>query len=299
VRSRCSRGRSVLLAAVVCLAATRAWAGGAGVVPPAPPAPAAPPPEPAPPAAAAPAPPIAPAPAPSPPVTEPVVGPGVGPMGGPLPDSPPGSPPVVERAPVTPVPTADATAAASDHDAVVGHVGLEVRRIDASPFGLDLGPNGCPSTEPQPCAVSLGALSVRYWQSRNLAVSGGLALGFGGGREAGAGLDSYAGIGPIVGMSLLLGNWRHLAVSASPEASWIWFKPGGSGATTKVITLRAALEGELHFGFVGVPALSIGLVAGLGFRYVGVGDDRVWAVGVVGPGSVRDVLSDLFVRYYL
>jgi hypothetical protein len=176
-----------------------------------------------------------------------------------------------------------------------------VRRIDASPFGLDLRPvTGCPGAQTTPCRVSLGALSLRYWQSRNLALLGGLALGFGGGRDGSRALDSYVGLGPIVGMSLLLGNWRHLAVAASPEASFVWFKPGGDSTTSaKIVTLRAAIEGELHFGFVGVPALSIGMAAGLGFRYVGVGDARVWSIGVIGPGAVSDVLSDLFVRYYL
>jgi hypothetical protein len=205
------------------------------------------------------------------------------------------------RPPVGPVPTADETPAPSDHDAVVGHVGLEVRRIDAAPFAYDLrAASGCPAAQTTPCAVSLGALALRYWQSRNLALTAGLALGFGGGRDGGQALDSYVGLGPIVGMSLLLGNWRHLAVAASPEASWVWFSPGHDGATTTtLVTVRAAIEGELHFGFVGVPALSIGMDAGLGFRWVSAGDARVWSVGVVGPGGVSSVLSDLFVRYYL
>jgi hypothetical protein len=263
----------------------------------------APAPTPVPAPAAAPAPvavpvvaPIPAAPAPAPPLTPaPVVEGPAAPSAAPAPPATP----AVERPPVGPVPTADEIPAASDHDAVVGHVGIEVRRIDASPFSLDLGPNGCPSVEPQPCTVTLGAIGVRYWQTRNLALAGGLALGFGGGRDAGMGLDSYVGLGPLVGLSFLLGNWRHLAVAASPEASWIWFKPGGTGASTTIVTLRAALEGELHFGFIGVPALSVGLVAGLGFHYVSVGDARAWAIGAVGPGSVRDVLSNLFVRYYL
>jgi hypothetical protein len=101
-------------------------------------------------------------------------------------------------------------------------------------------------------------------------------------------------------MSLLLGNWRHLAVAASPEASIVWFSPGaGSGTTTTLVTVRGVLEGELHFGFVGVPALSVGMDAGVGFRFIDVGSSRVWSVGVVGPGGVASVLSDLFVRYYL
>jgi hypothetical protein len=104
----------------------------------------------------------------------------------------------------------------------------------------------------------------------------------------------------VLGLSLLLGNWRHLAIAASPEASFVWFKPGGgSTKSTTLVDLRAALEAELHFGFVGVPALSVGLVAGLGFRYESVPDSRVWSIGVIGAGSVWGALSNLFVRYYL
>jgi hypothetical protein len=219
-----------------------------------------------------------------------------------LPSTPaaPASPPAARPA-VGPVPTADAEPALSDHDAVVGHVGLEVRRIDPGPFGLDLRPGtGCPAAQTTPCRVELGALSLRYWHTRNLAVLGGMALALGGGSEMGRPLDSYLAVGPIVGMTLLLGNWRHLAIGASPEASFIWFKPGGdSTKSTTLVSLRAALEGELHFGFVGVPALSVGMGVGLGFHYESTPDARVWSIGVVGPGSVWGVLSNLFVRYYL
>jgi len=245
-----------------------------------------------PPPAAAPAPVAAtPPPAPTAPAADvPLVGPP------PAPPPPPPPPP-----PVAPIPTADELPDASDHDAVVGHVGLEIRRIDTSPLPLALRMDtGCPAAQTTPCTVTLGALSLHYWTSRNVALTGGLALGFGGGRDAGRTLDSYVGVGPIVGMSLLLGNWRHLAVAASPEASFVWFSPGTNGGpSTTLVTVRGVLEGELHFGFIGVPALSLGLDAGLGFRWVESGSARVWSVGVVGPGGVASVLSDLFVRYYL
>ncbi len=275
------------LALTVMLAAAPARAGA---VPQNAPPPPAPPP-------AAPPPPVAPAPSPAvvpPPEPALVALP-------PEPAPPPSAPAPVARQSVGPVPTADAQPTPSDHDAVVGHVGLEVRRIDATPFAYDLNAaSGCPAAQTTPCTVDLGALMLRYWQTRNFAVTGGLALGFGGGRAAGMTLDSYVGIGPIVGLSLLLGNWRHLAVAAAPELSYVWFSPGHDGATTtKLVTARAAIEGELHFGFVGVPALSIGMDAGFGFRWVSAGDARVWSVGVVGPGGVASILSDLFIRYYL
>jgi hypothetical protein len=199
-----------------------------------------------------------------------------------------------------PVPTSDAEPSASDHDAVVGHVGIEARRLTPAPFPLALRtPGGCPAALTTPCTVDIGALEARYWMTRNLALAAGLALALGGGGDQGRPLDTFAGVGPVVGLSLLLGNWRHLAVSASPEVSWLWFKPGGGAPSTTLVDVRAALEGELHFGFVGVPALSVGLIAGLGMRYESTPDTRVWSVGVIGAGSVWGALTNLFLRYYL
>jgi hypothetical protein len=200
-----------------------------------------------------------------------------------------------------PIPTADAAPALSDHDAVVGHWGIEAARVSPGPYPLTLRPTrGCPSTATAPCTVDLGLLGVRYWMNRGLAVNLGVALALGGGKEGDRTLDSYAGGGPRLGLTLLLGNWRHLAVGASPELGVFVFKPGGGTTTsTVVVDLRAVLEGELHFGFVGVPALSVGMASGLGFRYESTPDASVWSIGVVGPESAWGVLTDLFVRYYL
>jgi hypothetical protein len=201
-----------------------------------------------------------------------------------------------------PIPTGDEAATATDHDAVVGRIGIEARRLDVGPLPLTLGSNGCPpatTAAGQPCTVMMGVLGLRYWSTRNLAWNVGLAFAAGGGRSGTQALDSYVGLGPVVGLSVLLGNWRHLSVAASPELAFVWFHPGGDNPSTKLVQMRAALEGELHFGFVHVPALSVGLLAGLGFQYESVTDARVWSVGVLGGQSVWGTLTNLFVRYYL
>jgi len=200
-----------------------------------------------------------------------------------------------------PIPTSDAMPAPSDHDAVVGHVGIAARRLDPGPLPLALRPGqGCASDMSTPCTVTLGAVGARYWMNRNLALNGYLALGTGGGSLGGQDLDTYLGIGPIVGATLLLANWRHLAVGASPELTVVWFRPaGGDTASTLLINMSAALEGELHFGFVGVPALSIGILAGAALNYERAPTAHLWSVGVIGAGSIWDALSTLYVRYYL
>lgn len=205
---------------------------------------------------------------------------------------------------VGPVPTGDETPAPSDHDAVVGHIGIEARRFDPGPMPLALRDGlGCPmgAAGTAACEVTMGALAVRYWWTRNLALNAGVAIGAGGGRNDTRSLDTYLGVGPIVGMSLLLGNWKHLSVAASPELALVWFKPsvGSDSGSTTILALQAALEAEVHLGFVGVPALSIGLLAGLGFEYESVAGTRLWSVGVMGGDSLWGAVSNLFVRYYL
>jgi hypothetical protein len=97
------------------------------------------------------------------------------------------APPVAVAAPPAPpepgpIPTQDATPAASDHDAVVGHLGIAARRLDPGPLPLALRPGqGCATDMSTPCTVTLGAVGARYWVSRNLALNGYLALGTGGG----------------------------------------------------------------------------------------------------------------------
>jgi hypothetical protein len=227
---------------------------------------------------------------------------------------PPAAPPPPEvaapAAPVTehpgpgPIPTADQTPAPSDHDAVVGHVGIQASRFDPGPLPLTLAPVvGCPAAGmgTPSCDVTMGALGARYWWTRNLAFNAGAVFVAGGGREAMQGFDTHFGLGPIVGVTLLLGNWRHLAISANPELAYVWFRPGGTnaGGDSTMLALRASLEAEVHLGFIGVPALSIGLLAGMGFQYESVGDTRLWSIGVLGGDSIWGALSNLFVRYYL
>lgn len=201
------------------------------------------------------------------------------------------------------VPTADATAQESDHAAVVGAWGVEVRPVATTmPVFARRSTTGCPAVpagqiaDCPPIAVSM--LGVRHWVGPNLALNGGLALALGGGSDAGRLLDSYFGLGPSVGASLLLGNWRHLAIAASPSLMFVVWKPASSADSTYVADLRADLEGELHFGFIGVPALAVSLRSGVLLRLERAGETTVWSAGVAGATTLRSLASDLTIRYY-
>ena len=239
---------------------------------------------------------------PPPPVAEPVLTAQAAEASAP-PAAPPVSPPPAPapvRA-VPPVPTADASPAPSDHDAVVVRVGVSVQRLDTGPVPLTLRPGlGCAADAGVPCTVTVGAFGARYWTSRNLALNGALALAAGGGSVGSASLDTYLGVGPVIGLSVLLGNWRHLSVLASPQLAFLWFRPAGDHTpATTMFDLQAALEAELHFGFVGVPALSIGILAGGAVQYESAPGVHAWTVGVIGGGSVWNALTALSLRYYL
>jgi hypothetical protein len=202
---------------------------------------------------------------------------------------------------VGPIPVADATPLPSDHDAVVGRVGVSAQRLDTGPVPLALRPGlGCAADAGVPCSVTVGAFGARYWSSRNLAWNGALALAAGGGSNGSATLDTYLGVGPVLGVSVLLANWRHLSVLASPQLSFLWFRPaGGDTSSTVMFDLQAALEAEIHFGFIGVPALSVGVLAGGAVQYESAPGVHVWTVGVIGGGSVWNALTALSLRYYL
>jgi hypothetical protein len=207
------------------------------------------------------------------------------------------------------VPTMDAAPSESDHDTVRDSWGVEVRPVAThlSVFGLRAA-TGCPAsvatapatgTTTSSCPpVAVSALAARRWIGRNIAVDGGLALAIGGGSDGGRLLDTYFGLGPVLGASVLLANWRHVAVMAGPELTFVVFKGASSADTAYMAELLGSLEAELHFGFIGAPALSLGIRSGLAFRLEHAVDATQWSVGVGGATTVRALFEDVALRYY-
>jgi len=209
------------------------------------------------------------------------------------------------------VPTLDAAPAESDHDTVRDSWGVEVRPVATrlSVFGLR-GASGCPASQatsvtgvtgvsaPACPPVAVSALAARRWIGRNVALDGGLALAVGGGSDGGRLLDTYFGLGPVVGASVLLANWRHVAVMAGPELTVVVFKGASSADTAYLAELLGSIEAELHFGFIGAPALSLGVRSGLAFRLEHAADTTLWSVGVGGATTTRALFEDVALRYY-
>jgi len=226
---------------------------------------------------------------------------------------PPGVPEGAAVPPAAPierrVATADVATFESDHDAVRDSWGVEVRPVATRlpVFGLRA-MTGCPAALTTAGAtgaaagvcppVSASALVARRWVGRNVALDGGLALALGGGSDSGRGLDTYFGAGPVLGVSVLLANWRHVAIAAGPDLTVVVFRAAGSAATAYVAELRTSLEAELHFGFIGASALSLGIRSGLAFRLEHAADATAWSVGVAGATTVRALFEDIALRYY-
>lgn len=199
----------------------------------------------------------------------------------------------------------------TDHQRVVGRWGIEARSLGtlqssgANPDPRCTGPTGSPIDG---CRnVNMIAIGIRRWHTEKYAYSAGLTLGAGGGSTAGLGSwDTYVGVGPNFGAYFLLGQWKHLALSASPQLGLLYFAPSGSGNKTFSANLAGKLEAELQLGFIGLPGLSVGTDVGLGFNYTNVSENDAkaggfshWSLGTTGPSSLWGLVTGSFVRFYL
>jgi hypothetical protein len=229
---------------------------------------------------------------------------------------PPAPPPVVEVVP--PAPPAPPTAAVmvlpdrptgTDHEMVVGRWGIEARQLDRGVLlrsaGNDLECN-------DNCRIAINSIGVRRWRTSSYAWSAGLALGAGGGsrsnpdKMAVQSWDSYFGVGPTVGASFLLTDWKHLAVSFSPQVDAVFFIPSASGPKTFLLDLRGLIEGELHMGFIDLPQLSVGISSGLvaSLQTTSHSDKTKsltasrWDIGFSGPQSLWGLVTNMYLRFY-
>lgn len=162
---------------------------------------------------------------------------------------------VVAADPPPPVyPTEAPAAGASDHDAVVGR--LAVGYLGRSELQIGASAEGG-------TALSAPVIGVRYWLDPGM----GLDLGLGFGLEGGSSkvndteVDSPSFWGLILhgGVPLALATGRHYVFEIIPEAN-VGF---GSGSGEDIdhsgfqLDVGARAGAEIHFGFMGLPELSL------------------------------------------
>jgi hypothetical protein len=224
----------------------------------------------------------------------------------PPPPPPPAPPPPAVYTPELAIPPPAPPAAAegaTDHDLIVGRWGVEARQVAVVQRSLGNDPT-CETN----CPINLNAFSLRQWRTTRYAWHAGLVFGLGGGSRNDGGTikswDTYVGIGPTIGASFLLTNWKHLAVSLSPQLDLVYFAPSGSGAKTLLVDIRGLVEGELHLGFIGLPELSVGTASGLVIDYTHVssapsgGLASRWDLGFAGPQSLWGLVTNVYLRFY-
>ena len=220
---------------------------------------------------------------------------------------PGGGQPVAAASSPRVIATADAIPYESDHDAVVAAWGVEVTPVAARlPVFALRSTTGCPlpaasqaaTVAPDCPPVAVSAFGIRHWVTRGLAIDGAIAVAVGGGRDHGRLLDTYLAAGPMLGAAVLLGNWKHMAVMASPGAGVILFRAAKSVDATYVIDFHANLEAELHFGFWGLPALSLGVRSGVALRIERAVEVTQFTLGPTGATTLAGLVNDLSLRYY-
>lgn len=166
----------------------------------------------------------------------------------------------------TPEPAADAT----DHALVVRHFGIGYmgRRT------ININPTGAPAT------VDAPIIGVRYWLDPLIGIDAGVGMLFAGGSskvgDTSTDLQGYTVFMLHGGVPLALAGSKHFSFQVIPElnfgiASSKAAAPpmGGEGADLSGIhfDIGARAGGEIQFGFIGIPELSLQAGVGLALSY--------------------------------
>ncbi|MBK7578637.1 MAG: hypothetical protein IPI67_00390 [Myxococcales bacterium] len=174
-------------------------------------------------------------------------------------------------------PKAGAATGESDHDQMIGHFAIGYLGARAVPI-MDIA-GGAGNPTPVLGTVQAPVIGLRYWLDQGMGLD--VGLGFfssGGSTKNGNTTTDKAGINAVLvhaGVPLALSGSKHFSFQIVPEAN-----VGFAQQTKKdifagndelknsgfVIDVGARAGAELHFGFIGVPQLSLQGSVGVLFR---------------------------------
>ncbi len=215
---------------------------------------------------------------------------------------------------------AHAAAELSDHEAMVHHFAIGYMGASQIPIAQvnNAGP-GLNITEGNVTAPYIGG---RYWVSPLLGIDVGLGFAYASATQTttvtgqptvSTDRPSVLGFGVHAGVPLALAYSKHFTFEIIPELN-----VGYASSTVKTVVpagnppvpdinqtglrfdLGARVGSEVHFGFIGVPQLSLQATIGLGFRYSSVkasASDGSASVSLGGPAfgtSVQDAPWAIF-----
>ena len=244
------------------------------------------------------------------------------------PAPPPPPPPTGVTAEPAPAPTGMALPAAtnahaptgnSEHDDMVGHLAVGFLGRASIPYG-GLNAAGVAPQAPVP------VVGVRYWIDPLIGLDLGLGLWIGGTSTdttpaATGATTSVSGPKPTAfiihgGLPLALASSKHFAFEIIPEANFGYASVTGDANPTKLtgthFDIGARAGGEIHFGFIGVPQLSLIGSVGLRFQYdklkteanAAAGKDvqstGIWSLGTTVNESPWNIfITNVGALYYL
>lgn len=171
-------------------------------------------------------------------------------------------------------------AGGSDHDAMVGHLAVGFLGRNSMPIGVAGNPE-----------LPVPVIGVRYWIDPMIGLDLGLGLNLGGTSTTQPGGASQGGPNPAAfmvhaGVPLALTSAKHFTFEIIPEAnvgyaSQSWDTGVGPAVGAANVTkytgfhldMGARAGAEIHFGFMGIPQLSLVGSVGLRFNYDKLGRD--------------------------
>jgi hypothetical protein len=170
-------------------------------------------------------------------------------------------------------------AGGTDHDGVVGHIGVTVFGVDGVPYA------GAMAGAPQIAAAPV--VGVRYWLMRNIGIDAGLGFGWGTGstttNPGGMSVDNPNPFAFVLhgGLPYMLADSQHFTFLVIPELNFGYatetLKNGmGMPDTTLsgvLFNLGGRVGAEIHFGVIGLPQLALQGSVGLLFQYSGTKSD--------------------------
>jgi len=168
------------------------------------------------------------------------------------------APKPVAAAPAAAEPTVAADTK-SDHEAVIGRLGVGYLGTLATPLGAPVGSQ----------SLNAHLVGMRYWAQQGLAITAGLGFNSVSGSDSDRGqtVDAAAATTFALkgGVALALASGKHFTFVLEPQAAFGYSTqkitvPGGNTTidhSGNRFALGATIGGEIQFGFMGIPELAL------------------------------------------